>query len=38
MPLSIIKESNDWFSYFLSERYELDTAYVAKSSEVYNEY
>lgn len=32
------KESNDWLSYFLSERCELDPAYVAKSSEVYNEY
>lgn len=32
------KESNDWLSYFLSERCELDSAYVAKSSEVYNEY
>ena len=32
------KESNDWLSYFLSERCELDLAYVAKSSEVYNEY
>lgn len=32
------KESNDWLSYFLSERCELDHAYVAKSSEVYNEY
>lgn len=32
------KESNDWISYFLSERCELDPAYVAKSSEVYNEY
>lgn len=31
-------ESNDWLSYFLSERCELDPAYVAKSSEVYNEY
>ena len=28
--------SNDWLSYFLSERCELDPAYVAKSSEVYN--
>lgn len=32
------KESNDWLSYFLSERCELDPAYVTKSSEVYNEY
>lgn len=32
------KESNDWLSYFLSERCELDPTYVAKSSEVYNEY
>ena len=32
------KESNDWLSYFLSERCELNPAYVAKSSEVYNEY
>lgn len=32
------KESNDWLSYFLRERCELDPAYVAKSSEVYNEY
>lgn len=32
------KESNDWLSYFLSERCELDPAYVEKSSEVYNEY
>lgn len=32
------KESNDWLSYFLSERCELDPAFVAKSSEVYNEY
>ena len=32
------KESNDWLSYFLGERCELDPAYVAKSSEVYNEY
>ncbi len=32
------KESNDWLSYFLSERCELDPAYVAKSSEVYNKY
>lgn len=32
------KESNDWLSYFLSERCELEPAYVAKSSEVYNEY
>ena len=32
------KESNDWLSYFLSERCELAPAYVAKSSEVYNEY
>lgn len=32
------KESNDWLSYFLSERCKLDPAYVAKSSEVYNEY
>ena len=32
------KESNDWLSYFLSERCELDPSYVAKSSEVYNEY
>ena len=32
------KESNDWLSYFLSERCELDPAIVAKSSEVYNEY
>lgn len=32
------KESNDWLSYFISERCELDPAYVAKSSEVYNEY
>ncbi len=32
------KESNDCLSYFLSERCELDPAYVAKSSEVYNEY
>lgn len=32
------KESNDWLSYFLSERCELDPAYVVKSSEVYNEY
>lgn len=32
------KESNDWLSYFLSERCELDPVYVAKSSEVYNEY
>lgn len=32
------KESNDWLSYFLSERCELDHAYVTKSSEVYNEY
>lgn len=32
------KESNDWLSYFLIERCELDSAYVAKSSEVYNEY
>jgi putative DNA primase/helicase len=32
------KGSNDWLSYFLSERCELDHAYVAKSSEVYNEY
>ena len=32
------KESNDWLSYSLSERCELDPAYVAKSSEVYNEY
>ena len=32
------KESNDWLSYFLSERCELDPAYVAMSSEVYNEY
>lgn len=32
------KESNDWLSYFLSERCELDSSYVAKSGEVYNEY
>lgn len=32
------KESNDWLSYFLSERCEVDPAYVAKSGEVYNEY
>jgi len=32
------KESNDWLSYFLSERCETDKSYVAKSSEVYNEY
>lgn len=32
------KESNDWLSYFLSERCELDPSYVAKSGEVYNEY
>ena len=32
------KESNDWLSYFLSERCELDPTFVAKSSEVYNEY
>ena len=32
------KESNDWLSYFLSERCELDPSYVSKSSEVYNEY
>ena len=32
------KESNDWLSYFLSERCELVPAYVAQSSEVYNEY
>lgn len=32
------KESNDWLSYFLSERCELDPTYVAKSGEVYNEY
>lgn len=32
------KESNDWLSYFLSERCELDSGYMTKSSEVYNEY
>lgn len=32
------KESNDWLAYFLSERCELDSTYVAKSGEVYNEY
>lgn len=32
------KDSNDWLSYFLSERCELDSTYVAKSGEVYNEY
>lgn len=32
------KESNDWLSYFLSERCELDPSYVAKSEEVYNDY
>lgn len=32
------KESNDWLSYFLSERCEVDPAYVAKSGKVYNEY
>ena len=32
------KESNDWLSYFLSERCELDPAYVAKSSQVFYEY
>lgn len=32
------KDSNDWLSYFLSERCELDPSYVAKSSEIYNEY
>ena len=36
--IELYKESNDWLSYFLSERCELDPAYVAKSSEVYNEY
>lgn len=32
------KESNDWLSYFLSERCEIDSSYIAKSGEVYNEY
>lgn len=30
--------SNDWLSYFLSERCEIDSSYIAKSGEVYNEY
>lgn len=32
------KESNDWLSYFLMERCEVDESYVSKSGEVYNEY
>lgn len=32
------KESNDWLSYFLSERCEIDSSYIEKSGEVYNEY
>lgn len=32
------KDSNDWLSYFLIERCEVDPAYVAKSGEIYNEY
>ncbi len=32
------KESNDWLSYFLTERCEVDESYVSKSGEVYNEY
>lgn len=32
------KESNDWLSFFLSERCEIDSSYIAKSGEVYNEY
>lgn len=32
------RDSNDWLSYFLSERCEIDSSYIAKSGEVYNEY
>lgn len=32
------KENNDWLSYFLLERCEVDESFVAKSGEVYNEY
>lgn len=32
------KESNDWLAYFLSERCEVDSNYMEKSSELYNEY
>lgn len=32
------KESNDWLGNFLDECCELDSSYIAKSSEVYNEY
>jgi P4 family phage/plasmid primase-like protien len=32
------KENNDWLSYFLNERCDLDKTYVEKSGEVYNEY
>ena len=32
------KESNDWLGNFLDECCELDSSYIAKSGEVYNEY
>lgn len=32
------RDNNDWLSYFLSERCEIDSSYIAKSGEVYNEY
>ena len=32
------RDSNDWLSYFLSDRCEIDSSYIAKSGEVYNEY
>ena len=32
------RDSNDWLSYFLSERCGIDSSYIAKSGEVYNEY
>lgn len=32
------RDSNDWLSYFLSERCEIDSSYIAKSGDVYNEY
>lgn len=32
------RDSNDWLSYFLSERCEIDSSYIAKSGEIYNEY